>query len=203
MNNVVNPMPGVDQAFIYILGFSIVLLLGITVTMIVFVIKYSRKRNPKPTDIRGNWKLEVIWTVVPSIIALSMFYYGWSSYTGLRNVPEGAIEIEVTAQMFSWLFLYPNDKETENELVVPLGKPVKLNISSLDVLHSLFIPAYRIKVDAVPGMNTYAWFLPDKLGVYYLQCAEFCGVGHADMTATLRVVPVNEYEEWLEVEEDD
>jgi cytochrome c oxidase subunit 2 len=131
-----------------------------------------------------------------------MFYYGWSSYTGLRNVPAGALEIEVTGQMYSWIFLYPNDKETENELVVPLGKPVKLNITSSDVLHSLFVPAYRIKVDAVPGMKTYAWFLPDKPGSYYMQCAEFCGVGHADMTATLRVVPEPEYEAWLENEEE-
>lgn len=202
MNEVINPVTGVDQAFLYILGFSIVLLLGITITMVIFVFKYSRSRNPLPSDIRDNWKLEVLWTVIPSIIALSMFYYGWSSYTGLRNVPAGALEIEVTGQMYSWIFLYPNDKETENELVVPLGKPVKLNITSSDVLHSLFVPAYRIKVDAVPGMKTYAWFLPDKPGSYYMQCAEFCGVGHADMTATLRVVPEPEYEAWLENEEE-
>jgi len=203
MNEVVNPLPGVDQAFLYILGFSIVLLLGITITMIVFVIKYSRSRNPEPSDIRDNWKLEVLWTIIPSIIALSMFYYGWSSYTGLRNVPEGAIEVEVTGQMYSWLFLYPNEKETENEMVVPLGTPVKLNLTSSDVLHSLYIPAYRVKIDAVPGMMTYAWFLPDKLGTYYMQCTEFCGVGHADMTSVLRVVPESEYQEWLEIEEDE
>ncbi len=202
MNEVINPVHGVDQAFLYILGFSVVLLLGITITMIVFVFTYSRSRNPEPSDIRGNWKLEVLWTVIPSVIALSMFYYGWSSYTGLRNVPAGALEIEVTGQMYSWIFLYPNDKETENELVVPLGKPIKLNITSSDVLHSLFIPAYRIKVDAVPGMKTYAWFLPDKPGLYSMQCAEFCGVGHADMTATLRAVTVSEYEEWLKLEEE-
>ena len=91
-------MAGVDQAFLYILGFSLVLLLGITITMIVFVVKYRRSKHPEPSDIRGNWKLEVLWTVIPSIIALSMFYFGWSSYTGLRNVPEDAIEIEVIAQ---------------------------------------------------------------------------------------------------------
>ncbi|MBW1897839.1 MAG: cytochrome c oxidase subunit II [Deltaproteobacteria bacterium] len=203
MKETLNPIAGVDQAFIYILGFSILLLIGITITMIVFVVKYRRSKNPEPADIRGNWKLEVVWTVVPSIIALSMFYFGWSSYTGLRDVPEGALEIEVTGQMYSWLFLYPNEKETENELVVPLGKPVKLKVTSSDVLHSLYITAYRIKVDAVPGMNTYAWFLPDKLGSYFIQCTEFCGVGHADMTATLRVVPEMEYMDWLETDEEE
>jgi cytochrome c oxidase subunit 2 len=171
--------------------------------MIVFVIRYRRSKHPEPEDIRGNWKLEVLWTVVPSIIALSMFYFGWTSYTGLRDVPEGALEIEVTGQMYSWLFLYPNEKETENELVVPLGKPVKLIVTSSDVLHSLYIPAYRIKVDAVPGMSTYSWFLPDKLGSYFLQCAEFCGVGHADMTATLRIVPEMEYRDWLDTDEEE
>ena len=130
-----------------------------------------------------------------------MFYFGWSSYTGLRNVPENAIEIEVIAQQFSWIFVYPNDKETENDLVVPLGLPIKLNVTSTDVLHSLYIPAYRIKVDAVNRRYNYAWFLPDKLGSFFVQCTEFCGVGHAEMTATLRIVPLLEYEQWLEQDE--
>ena len=202
MNVTTNPAAGVDQAFLYILGFSFILLVGITITMIVFVIKYRRSKNPVPSDIRGNWKLEVVWVAIPTFIALSMFYFGWSSYTGLRNVPEGAIEIEVFGQMYSWIFVYPNDKETENELVVPLGKPVKLNITSSDVLHSLYIPVYRIKVDAVKGMQTYAWFLPEKIGSYFIQCAEFCGVGHSDMTATLRVVTEDDYALWLEQEAD-
>jgi len=198
-----NPVAGVNQAFYYILGFSLVLLLGITITMILFVVKYRRSKHPEPSDIRGNWKLEVLWTVIPSIIALSMFYFGWSSYTGLRNVPEDAIEIEVIAQQFSWLFVYPNDKETENDLVVPLAKPIRLNVTSLDVLHSLYIPAYRVKIDAVKGRYNYAWFLPDKLGSFFIQCTEFCGVGHAEMNATLRIVSMSEYEHWLEQDEEE
>jgi cytochrome c oxidase subunit 2 len=202
MNTIPNPGMQVDQAFYYLFGFSLILLTGITIAMVLFVVKYRRSKHPEPSDIRGNWKLEVLWTVIPSIIALSMFYYGWSSYTGLRNVPEGAIEIEVIGQQFSWIFVYPNDKETENDMVVPLGVPVKLNVTSVDVLHSLYIPAFRVKVDAVGGMTNYAWFLPDRLGSFFVQCTEFCGEGHANMTATLRIVPKAEYEEWLEVEED-
>jgi len=198
-----NPVAGVNQAFYYILGFSLVLLLGITITMILFVVKYRRSKHPEPSDIRGNWKLEVLWTVIPSIIALSMFYFGWSSYTGLRNVPEDAIEIQVIAQQFSWLFVYPNDKETENDLVVPLARPIRLNVTSLDVLHSLYIPAFRIKIDAVKGRYNYAWFLPDKLGSFFVQCTEFCGVGHSEMNATLRIVPMAEYEHWLEQDEEE
>lgn len=202
MYPVLNPIAEVDKAFLYIIGVSLVLLIAITVVMIWFVIKYRRSKHPEPTDIRGNWKLETVWMVVPTLIALSMFYLGWTSYMGLRNVPEGAIEIEVFAQQYSWIFVYPNDKETENELVVPQNTPIKLNITSMDVLHSLYIPAFRIKVDAVKGIQTYAWFNPDKLGNYFIQCLEFCGIGHADMTASLRVVPELEYQHWLDSEDE-
>jgi len=194
------PVQGVDQAFWYILGVSIVLLFGITAVMIYFVIRYRRSRNPVSADIRDNYLLEIIWTIVPTLIALSMFYVGWTSYIGLRTVPEDAIEIEVAGQMFSWLFVYENDKETENELVVPLGEAIKLNVTSLDVLHSLYIPAFRIKIDAVKGMETYAWFSADKIGEYDIQCTEYCGTAHSEMLAKLRIVPKDEYLEWLEEE---
>ena len=200
MNGIINPAHQVDNAFYYILGVSALLLTGITIVMIAFVIKYRRSKNPVPSDIRGDWKLETAWMLIPTVIALSMFYFGWSSYTGLRTVPKGAIEISVYAQMYSWIFVYDNDKETENEMVVPVGKPIRLNITSEDVLHSLFIPAFRVKVDAVKNMTTHAWFYPEKEGVYYLQCAEYCGAGHADMTAVIRVVPQEEYDKWLEQE---
>ncbi|MDP3479631.1 MAG: cytochrome c oxidase subunit II [Desulfoprunum sp.] len=196
------PVQGVDQAFWYILGISIVLLFGITVVMVVFVIKYRRSTNPVPADIRDNMALELFWTLIPTLIALSMFYMGWKSYIGLRTVPEGAMQVEVAGQMFSWLFTYENGKESDNELVVPLGKPVKLNVTSLDVIHSLYIPAFRIKVDAVRGMKTYAWFLADELGEYDIQCTEYCGTGHSSMTGKLRIVPKDEYNKWLEKEDE-
>ena len=196
-----DPVRGIDLAFWYILGISVILLIGITAVMIFFVIKYRRSKNPVPTDIRDNLNLEVVWTVIPTIIALTMFWVGWKSYIGLREVPEDAIEIEVAGQMYSWIFLYPNDKETEDELVVPLGKAVKLNIESWDVLHSFYIPSYRIKVDAVRGMTTYAWFMADKEGEYDILCTEYCGVDHAYMVAKLKIVPEEEYKIWLEQEE--
>ena len=198
-----NPVAGVDLAFWYIFGFSAVLLTGITILMIVFVVKYRRSKHPKSSDIRDNWKLEVIWTVIPTLIALTMFAYGWSAYTGLRNVPEDAEEIEVIGQMFSWIFIYPNDKETENELVVPAGRPIRLSMESIDVIHSFFIPAFRVKTDVVNGITTHTWFHPDKPGTYDIMCTEFCGVGHADMNAILRVLPPDEYDVWLEEEEDE
>jgi cytochrome c oxidase subunit II len=196
-----DPVKGVDLALWYIFGVSGILLVGITAVMIVFAVKYRRSKHPIPADIRDNLNLEVIWTAIPTVIALTMFYVGWQSYIGLREVPEDAMEIEVAGQMYSWIFLYPNDKETEDELVVPLGKAVKLNITSWDVLHSFFIPSYRIKVDAVRGMTTYAWFNADKIGEYDIMCTEFCGVDHANMVAKLKIVTEDEYKAWLEKEE--
>ena len=197
MNALVNPVTGVNRAFLYIAGFSLVLLTGITVTMIVFVIRYRRSRHPVPLDIRGHTGLEIAWMVIPSIIALSMFYLGWQAYVGLRTVPPGALQIGVTGEMYAWTFTYPNGKEAATEMVVPLGKPVKLNITSRDVIHSLFIPAFRIKMDAVRGLKTYTWFLPERLGTYTIMCAEYCGVGHSAMYADLKVVSPADYERWL------
>jgi cytochrome c oxidase subunit 2 len=188
---------GVDQAFWYILGISFALLCGITVVMVYFVVRYRRSKNPVASDIRDNYPLEIMWTIIPTLIALSMFYIGWSSYLGLRTVPDDAMEVEVFAQQFSWIFVYDNDKETENELVVPLGRAIKLNISSIDVIHSFFLPAFRIKVDAVKGMPTYAWFYADKVGEYDIECTEYCGVNHSAMLAKLRIVPEKEFETWL------
>jgi cytochrome c oxidase subunit 2 len=197
-----NPVHGIDQAFWYILSISIVLLFGITAVMVIFVIKYRRSRNPVPEDIRDNMRLELFWTVIPTLIALSMFWVGWKSYIGLRTVPEGAMQVKVTAEMFSWTFIYENGKESEGQLVVPLGKAVKLNVTSLDVIHSLYIPAFRIKVDAVRGMNTYAWFNADEKGEYDIQCTEYCGTDHSAMTAKLKIVPEEDYRKWLEKKDD-
>jgi len=202
MNNSINPVTLVDQSFYYIIGFSFIVLFAITLTMIFFVVRYRRSKNKIPSDIRGNLLLETVWVVLPIFIALTMFVSGWRAYTGLRNVPKGALEIKVEAQSFSWLFYYPNDKETENEIVVPVNTPVKLSLTSLDVIHSLYVPAFRIKVDAVNGIQTYAWFLPEKEGEYSFQCTEFCGTGHSDMTGVIRVVSKEEYEAWVNKEDE-
>jgi cytochrome c oxidase subunit 2 len=201
MNGVTDTVAQVDAVFLYIMGISVGLLVLVTVLMIYFAIRYSRSRNPEPADIRGHWLLETIWTAVPTVLVLSMFYLGWQSYLGLRSVPEDAIEIGVIGQQFTWVFVYPNEKITESELVVPQGRAIKLKITAEDVNHSLFIPAFRIKMDAVPGMETYTWFFADEIGRYDVLCAEYCGVGHSEMRAVLRIVPEPEYRAWLLEEE--
>ena len=186
---------GVDTAFIVILGISLFFLVGITAVMIWFVIRYNRKRNPKPKDVKDNMKLEIIWTVIPTLLVLVMFWYGWIGYTPMRNVPAGALTIKATGRMWSWDFEYENGKRSEI-LVVPQGKPVKLELFSPDVLHSLYIPAFRIKEDVVPGINNMMWFQSDKVGEYDILCAEYCGVRHAYMLSKVVVKPEAEYLEW-------
>jgi cytochrome c oxidase subunit 2 len=192
-----DPVVGIDRAFWYIFIVSAVLLTGITLAMIYFVIRYRRSRHPHPADIRGNWKLELVWTVIPTIIALSMFVVGWKSFTGLRTVPAGSVQIQVLAQMFTWIFVYNNDKESENLLVVPEHTPIKLNIESLDVIHSFYLPAFRVKVDAVKKFPTYVWFRTKDPGEFDIMCAEYCGIDHSKMLAKLKVVSRKDYDDWL------
>jgi len=192
-----NFVQGVDLTFIIILGISVFFLVGITAVMIYFVIRYRRKKNPKASQIEGNNTLEIVWTVVPTILVLIMFYYGWIGYAPMRKVPADAIPLKAYGQMWSWSFEYPNGKKT-TELVVPLNKPVKLDLISNDVLHSLYIPAFRIKEDVVPGKNNYMWFIGQEEGEYDIFCAEYCGDRHSYMLSKVRVIPEAEYLAWLE-----
>ena len=194
MENIVQQ---VDAAFVYIIVFSLALLLLVTAAMVYFLFRHRKDRSPEAADIRGNTVLELVWTLVPTLIALSMFYVGWQSFLGLRGVPKDALDVRVTAVQYAWVFKYPEGKRSEGLLVVPQGRPVKLTLTSLDVIHGFYVPAFRIKMDALPNMKTYAWFYPGRPGTYKVFCAEYCGKGHADMMADLRVVPEGEYLEWL------
>jgi cytochrome c oxidase subunit 2 len=187
---------GVDLSLYIIAGISIFFLVGITVVMIYFVIRYSRKRNPKATNIEGSNTLEVIWTVIPTLLVLVMFYYGWMGYKPMREVPDDAMVIDAYAQMWKFSFQYPDGKITDS-LVVPVNRPVKLNLHSRDVLHSFYVPAFRIKEDMVPGGNNYLWFNSNLEGRYDILCAEYCGQLHSYMLSSVTVVSDADYQNWL------
>lgn len=196
----VSTTEAVDFVLYYIFGISAVMLLGITVTMIWFAVRYNRKRHPQPQPSpRHNVPLEIAWTVIPTIIVLSMFWYGWAGYTTLTNVPPDALEVKVSARMWSWNFTYPNGKSSDR-LVVPAGRAIKVDIVSEDVLHSFYVPAFRIKRDAVPGMTTHAWFRAPEPGSYDIFCAEYCGLAHSQMITTVEAMPEDEFEQWLRQE---
>ena len=192
----------VDSVFLFIFVLSAAFLLFITAALIYFVIRYNRKRHPKGEDIEGNKWLEAIWTGVPTLLFIAMFVYGWTNYNYMREVPREAMVIEVTARQWAYSFRYPkNGKQTSN-LVLALGKPVKLELRSLDVIHGFFIPAFRVKEDIVPGKNNYTWFLPTQLGSFDIECTVICGIGHATMLAKAIVVPVGDFEKWFFGDED-
>ncbi len=188
----------VDPVFKFIIGVSLVLLLGITATMVAFVIRYRRSRAPQPTSrCGGNIWLEIVWTAVPTALVLAMFYYGWSGYLSLRNVPKDALAVTATARQWSWSFTYANGK-TSAKLYVPVGKPVLVNLVSLDVLHGFYIPAFRVKHDVVPGMKNHVWFVATKPGSYDLFCSVYCGVGHSAMITSVEAIPPAEFAAWLQ-----
>ncbi|MGD9993524.1 MAG: cytochrome c oxidase subunit II [Salinivirgaceae bacterium] len=191
-----NFVEGVDTAFVLIFGVSFFFLIGITAVMIYFIYRYHKSRNPVATQIEGSNTLEVIWTVIPLIIVLVMFYYGYKGYAVMREVPEDAITVKVISYMWDWDFEYENGKLSK-DLYVPLNKAVKLELTSLDVIHSLYIPAFRVKEDAVPGVTNYMWFIAQLEGSYDVLCAEYCGLRHSYMDAKAIVVPEEEYLAWV------
>jgi cytochrome c oxidase subunit 2 len=192
----VNAVNLVDQTFLLIFGISAALLVLLTAAMIWFVFRYNRKRHPVPSQVSGNFWAEFIWIVVPTLLVLGMFWSGWHSYRALRDAPADALEIKVMARMWSWDFEYPNGKHS-GTLVVPVGKAIKLQLNSADVLHGFFAPAFRIKIDTVPGMPTYGWFRAEKEGEYVIFCSVYCGLQHAKMISAIRAVSAEEYEKFL------
>jgi len=190
-----NTAGNVDAVFYRILGIEIGLLVIVTFTMVFFVIKYNSRKNTVPENISGNILLEIIWTVIPVLIVLVMFYIGLVSFDNIRAVPKTVMDIRVTGRQWSWLFTYQNGKQT-SDLRVPVGKAVKLLLTSDDVIHSFFIPAFRIKEDCVPKMETYLSFTPDEIGTYDIFCTEFCGLGHSGMVSKVIVMNNNDFDSW-------
>ncbi len=192
-----NFVEGVDFAFLLILGISFFFLISLTVLMLVFIYKYNRKRNPNPTQIEGSVKLEILWTIVPLLITLLMFYYGWAGYKPMRTAPDDAMEVTVYGRMWNFSFEYENGRRTDT-LYLPKDQPVKLNLEAMDVLHSLYIPAFRVKQDMVPGMeNNFMWFEPQKIGTYELYCAEYCGLQHSYMYSYVKVMEDTAFQSWI------
>ncbi len=185
----------VDFVFFYIVGISVVFLVAITFLMVYFIIKYRRSKNIPPANIEGHTLLEVTWTVIPTILVLSMFYYGWVGFKEMRKVPKDAAVVKVTARMWSWAFEYENGKQSD-VLKLPVNKPVKLELESLDVLHAFYVAAFRVKEDVVPGLNNYISFTPTMVGTYDAQCAEYCGMRHSYMMAKVEVMPEEKFQEW-------
>ena len=186
----------VNDAFILVVAISVFFLTLITVLMVTFVIKYNSKRVKKAKNIHGNLPLEITWTVIPTLLVIVMFWVGWNGYKEMAHPPKDAMTIDVTAQMWQWKFKYDNGKESDT-LYIPVNKDVSFRLHSLDVDHSFFIPAFKIKKDVIPNRTNVVWFRPGKEGEYVLTCAEYCGLRHSYMQAIVSVIPESTFTEWL------
>ena len=182
-------------AFYSIAIISLILLTGLTVTMLYFVFRYNNKKNKTATQNEGNTLLEIIWTVVPILLVLVMFYFGWAGWKPMTRAPKEALNVTSVARMWSFSFTYENGKQSP-DLIIPVNTPVKIKLISLDVIHSLFIPAFRIKSDIIPGREKMMWFLPQEIGEFDLYCAEYCGLRHSYMSSNVKVLSQEDYNKW-------
>ncbi|PKQ69042.1 cytochrome c oxidase subunit II [Labilibaculum manganireducens] len=190
-----NFVKGVDTSFEVILGIIFFFLIAITATMIYFVFRYRKEKNPVATQIHGSVSLEIIWTVIPTILVMVMFYYGWMGYKPMKEVPDDAFVVKSVGRMWNWQFEYENGKRTDT-LYVPLNRAVKLDLKALDVIHSLYIPSFRLKQDVVPGKKQMMWFIPGREGEYDLFCTEYCGLRHSSMQTSVIVMPQDKFDSW-------
>jgi len=185
----------IDQIFLISAAICTAFLLLVTFFIVYFSIRYSRSRNPEPVDVCDNTPLEVVWTIVPLVLFLVMFYFGWTNFRVMRHPPADALEVQVSARQWAWSFKYPNGKQTD-ELYLALGRPVKLVTHTLDVIHGFFIPAFRVKTDVVPGKANFVWFIPWLLGDFDIQCTVICGVNHSAMLSMVHVLPEDDFKRW-------
>jgi cytochrome c oxidase subunit II len=175
-----------DSDFMYyaVLGLSIFFFVAIAGAVIYLVIKYRHRPGHKPEPSPAhNDALEITWTVIPTLICVFLFYYGWTTYVQLVTPPTKAVEVSVLAWRWSWQFTHSNGVQ-DSDLHVPVNTPVRLVMTSKDVLHAFYAPVMRVKQDIIPRRYTYAWFLPTKPGTYRLTCAEYCGTNHSQMGIT-------------------
>lgn len=188
-----------DALFHFINEVSLVLLIGITIALIYFAIKYRRRSEDDETPvITHNNTLEITWSVVPLLICFVIFGWGYTGWLNLKSVPDNAYEIQVNGFKWGWNVKYDNGAQTLNEIHVPEGRPVKIVLQSSDVLHSFFVPDYRVKHDVVPGRYTYVWFEAEEAGESIVFCTEYCGTGHSDMLAKVIVHTEEDFQTWLE-----
>ncbi len=191
----------VDNLFMFINVASVILLLGITFALIYFTWKYKRKSDSDVTPvIRHNLALELTWTIIPLILIMIVFAWGFRGYMNMRNAPADSMEVYVTGLSFGWQFTYTNGVLSGSDLVVPAGRPVKLLMQSRDVIHSFFVPDFRIKQDLMPNRYTTVWFQAEEPGQHVIFCTEYCGSGHSAMMGRVIVLPEAEFTAWLSEE---
>lgn len=190
--------PRVDLLYFFLLGVATFFTAMIAVLIVYFSIRYRRgAKVDRTTTSHHAWFVEIMWMVVPAGLAMLIFAWGAQLFFEANRPPAGAIEIQAIGKQWMWKFQHPEGKREINELHVPLGQPVRLNMISQDVIHSMFVPAFRVKRDVLPGSYGETWFEATKLGEYHLFCAEYCGTEHSRMRGRVVVMEPSDYQTWL------
>ena len=185
--------------------YDVLLICSVPIFVLVMTIAiYSVLRfRAKPGDmgdgppIHGNTRLEIIWVTIPFIMVTALAIYAWITLDDIEAKQPNEMVVNVTGQQFTWTFQYPSEKLDAKELVLPVNRPVDFKIHTKDVLHSFWVPQFRLKSDAVPGLTTEIRVTPDRVGNYEVVCAELCGIGHSTMRQYVRVVPASEFQSWV------
>ncbi len=189
----------IDALFNFIYISSAILLALVTAVIILFVLRYRRRGAGSLTSgVDHNLTIEIVWTVIPTIVVFIIFAWGFKDFIRLHVAPGQSMQVKVTGQKWFWSFEYAEGMSSVNELVVPLDKPVKLLMSSRDVIHSFYVPSFRVKMDVLPNRYSMVWFEATDTGSYNLFCTEYCGTKHSEMIGKVRVVSTAEYAEWIE-----
>lgn len=190
-----------DRLIHFLVFISAVAAVGVIAGFVYFAIRFRRKSEKDQTPhITHHYLLEFLWSFIPLLIFLFVFGWGWWLYDEMRRSPPGALEIHVYGQMWNWDFVYKTGRRTAGTLYVPVNRPVKLVMTSRDVIHSFYVPAFRIKQDVLPGVYTSLSFKASKTGRFQVFCTEFCGTGHAGMLAKVQVMSLTDWENWLKTD---
>ena len=193
-----NFAPSVDSLMSFLILVSVFFSVAITAAIVIFFFKFHRKsKNEIGVPIHGDMRLEVMWIVVPAILSLAMFGWGAVVYVDFRHAPQDTLDVYVIGKQWMWKIQQPNGRREINELHVPVGRNIKLVMASEDVIHDFFVPAFRVKMDVVPGHYNTMWFRPTKSGRYQFFCSQYCGTNHAVMGGWVTVMEPSDYAAWL------
>jgi cytochrome c oxidase subunit II len=190
--------PRVDSLYFFLVGLTVFFSLLIAGLIVTYAIKF-RRRSPDSIGARihGGLVLEITWSVIPFLITMGIFVWGASVFFAMSRPPDETLNVYVVGKQWMWKFQHLDGQREINELHVPVGRPVKLIMTSEDVIHDVFVPAFRVKADVIPGRYTHLWFEPTKPGSYHLFCAEYCGTKHSGMVGQIVVMEPNDYQSWL------
>ncbi len=189
---------GVDYLYYFLTAVDLFFTAIIFLTIFYFAIRYRRRsKKDTPTQVEGSLPLEIAWSVIPLGLTIVMFLWGSSLYIRNSRPPEASTEIFVIGKQWMWHLQHPEGRREINELHVPLGRPIKLTMTSEDVIHDFFIPAFRVKKDVVPGRYSTIWFEATKTGSFHFFCAQYCGTNHSLMRGEVIVMKPDDYERWL------